>query len=138
MVDVTGYKPEGHMHLMRAFPFLLVALSAAAQQTSTSRATVVADFAVAAEHPLVKDKIGVYQTPFMGTRGYPGLTAMEPFLAEAGVRDLRYEVAWGKPDVCLSADRGHCGGTDGGLRSAGSVCGDAAPGAGAAADRGRV
>ncbi len=87
------------MKLPGALSLLLVALSAAAQQNSNQRATVIADFAVATEHPLVKDKIGVYQTPFMGTRGLPKLTTMEPFLAEAGVRDLRYEVAWGKPDV---------------------------------------
>lgn len=71
-------------------------MQAAAQQRSAS---VVADFSVPAEHPLIKDKIGVYQTPFLGTRGRPALTAMEPFLAEAGVRDIRYEVAWGKPDA---------------------------------------
>lgn len=89
------------MNVGRALSLLLLTFSvfplAASAQQST--ALVIADFSVAAEHPLVKDKIGVYQTPFMGTRGYPELTAMEPFLAEAGVRDLRYEVAWGKPNA---------------------------------------
>ena len=56
----------------------------------------------------VKDKFGVYQTPFMGTASnasltsvapLPPLTSMAPFLAEAGVQDLRYEMGWGKPDT---------------------------------------
>lgn len=47
----------------------------------------------------VKNKFGVYQTPFMGTGSYPPLTSMAPFLADAGVHDLRYEIAWGKPDA---------------------------------------
>ncbi len=89
------------MNFARAFLTLLLALPALPMQALAQQraASVMADFAVPTEHPLIKDKIGVYQTPFMGTRGYPALTAMEPFLAEAGVRDLRYEVAWGKPDV---------------------------------------
>ena len=58
-----------------------------------------ADFRVHAAPDLTKDKFGVYQTPFMGTAGLPELTAMAPFLAEAGVRDLRYEMGWGKPDT---------------------------------------
>lgn len=48
---------------------------------------------------LVKDKFGVYQTPFLGTAGLPDLTRMESLLEEAGVRDLRYEMGWGKPDA---------------------------------------
>lgn len=89
------------MRSSRALILLVLACSifcphASAQETDAS---VIADFAVAVDHPLVKDKIGVYQTPFMGTRDHPVLTGMEPFLAEAGVRDVRYEVAWGKPDA---------------------------------------
>lgn len=47
----------------------------------------------------IKNKFGVYQTPFMGTPGYRPLTNMEPFLIDAGVCDLRYEIGWGKPDT---------------------------------------
>jgi Glycosyl hydrolases family 39 len=65
----------------------------------TTSTTVIADFSKGTDQPLLKDKFGVYQTPFMGTDGIAPLTAMQPFLAEAGVRDLRYETAWGKPDV---------------------------------------
>jgi hypothetical protein len=65
----------------------------------TSLTIVTADFSIATDQPLLKDKIGVYQTPFMGTAGIAPLISMEPFLVEAGVRDLRYETAWGKPDV---------------------------------------
>ena len=85
----------------RALFSLALACAVFPSQTSAQEAdaSVIADFSVAVDHPLVKDKIGVYQTPFMGTRGYPALTSMEPLLAEAGVRDLRYEVAWGKPNT---------------------------------------
>jgi Glycosyl hydrolases family 39 len=61
--------------------------------------TVIADYSKATDQPLIKDKIGVYQTPFMGTAGIAPLMSMQPFLVEAGVRDLRYEIAWGKPDT---------------------------------------
>lgn len=89
------------MNIGRALYLLLLVLAVVPMSASAQKtiASVVADFSVEADHPLIKDKIGVYQTPFMGTRGNPALTAMEPFLAEAGVRDLRYEVAWGKPDA---------------------------------------
>src|SRR5262245_15592912 len=46
----------------------------------------------------IKNKIGVYQTPFMGTVGIVPPTAMQPLLAEANVKDLRYELGWGKGD----------------------------------------
>jgi hypothetical protein len=61
--------------------------------------TVTADFSTWVDSPLLKDKIGVYQTPFMGTVGIAPPTAMQPFLTEAGVRDIRYETGWGKPDT---------------------------------------
>lgn len=57
------------------------------------------DYSATGGPALTKDKFGVYQTPFMGTAGLPPLTAMAPLLAEAGVRDLRYEMGWGKPDT---------------------------------------
>ena len=47
----------------------------------------------------IKNKFGVYQTPFMGTVGLAPLTSMAPFLVDAGVCDLRYEMGWGKPDT---------------------------------------
>ena len=70
----------------------LAALSAGAQTFSVA-------FGTASSPDCVKNKIGVYQTPFMGTGSYPPLTSMAPFLADAGVHDLRYEIAWGKPDA---------------------------------------
>jgi hypothetical protein len=62
--------------------------------------TVSVDFSVASSAPaLAKNIFGVYQTPFMGTKGLPALIAMDPFLKEAGVQDLRYEIGWGKGDT---------------------------------------
>ena len=49
--------------------------------TPASPTTITADFSSHEKHPLVKDKFGVYQTPFMGINGRPSLTAMKPFLA---------------------------------------------------------
>ncbi|HEY1579265.1 MAG TPA: hypothetical protein VGF82_19535 [Terracidiphilus sp.] len=66
---------------------------------SASPIQVTADFSVPEGYPLVKDKIGVYQTPFMGIYGRPPLIAMEKLLRLAGVQDLRYELAWGKSDT---------------------------------------
>jgi hypothetical protein len=57
------------------------------------------DFSSFSGPDCVKNKIGVYQTPFMGTAGLPPLTSMAPFLIDAGVSDLRYEMGWGKPDA---------------------------------------
>ena len=48
------------------------------------------------EPPLVKTKFGVYQTPLTTL---PRLLDSLPLLRAAGVRDLRYEIGWGKPDV---------------------------------------
>ena len=48
------------------------------------------------EPPLVKTKFGVYQTPLVTL---PRLLDSIALLREAGVRDLRYETGWGKPDV---------------------------------------
>ena len=48
------------------------------------------------EPPLVKTKFGVYQTPLTTLAR---LLDSVPLLREAGVRDLRYEMGWGKPDV---------------------------------------
>jgi len=53
-------------------------------------------------HPgpdLVKNKFGVYQTPFWFLGNSPSSYNMTPLLQEAGVRDLRYEMGWGKPDT---------------------------------------
>ncbi len=57
------------------------------------------DFSHWAGPPLVKDKFGVYQTPFFFQRRPPSSFDMTGLLREAGVRDLRYEMGWGKPDT---------------------------------------
>ncbi len=72
--------------------FLALMLSSAARAQ-----TFDVDFARASdEPPLVKTKFGVYQTPLVTL---PRLLDSIPLLREAGVRDLRYETGWGKPDV---------------------------------------
>ncbi len=55
-----------------------------------------ADFAKWAGPPLVKTKFGVYETPFLKKADLAKAAALLP---EAGVRDLRYEMGWGKPDT---------------------------------------
>lgn len=52
-----------------------------APMTST---TVTADFSVPVDNPLIKDKIGVYQTPFMGTAGIAPRVIITPLLGDAG------------------------------------------------------
>ena len=68
---------------------LFLSLPAAAQ-------TFTADFGRWSGPPLVKTKFGVYQTPFLPPATWQ---KMMPLLQEAGVRDFRYEMAWGKPDA---------------------------------------
>lgn len=58
--------------------------------------TFTADFARPADPPLVKDKFGVYQTPFL-TLSH--LLASTDSLRAIGVQNFRYEIAWGKPDA---------------------------------------
>jgi hypothetical protein len=63
--------------------------------------------APATEPQLSKSFVGVYQTPFWFKKRPPGgldANRMLALLREAGVRDLRYELAWGKPDV-FAADQ---------------------------------
>lgn len=89
---------------VRVSAVLATPLRAGTRRPGTSKpvgpkVTIVADFEVHEDYPLVKDKVGVYQTPFMAVDGRPSLTSMKDFLALAGVRDLRYEIAWGKPDT---------------------------------------
>jgi len=48
---------------------------------------------------LVKNKIGVYQTPFWFKSTSPSSYNMAGLLQEAGVKDMRYEMGWGKPDA---------------------------------------
>ena len=57
------------------------------------------DFRRWAGVPLLKTKFGVYATPF-SPRG--DLVRSLDLLREIGVRDLRYELAWGKPDAVAS------------------------------------
>jgi len=61
--------------------------------------TFQVDFSRWTGPPLVKDKFGVYQTPFFFKTHPPAACDMTGLLREAGVRDLRYEMGWGKPDT---------------------------------------
>ena len=63
---------------------------------SADAQTFTVDFSRWTDPPLVKTKFGVYQTPLIA-RGR--LLASLPRLGEIGVQDLRYEIAWGKPDA---------------------------------------
>lgn len=54
------------------------------------------DFSRWSGPPLVKTKFGIYETPFLSQKDLLRSTAL---MSEAGVRDLRYEMGWGKPDV---------------------------------------
>ncbi|BCM91585.1 hypothetical protein IAD21_03460 [Abditibacteriota bacterium] len=58
--------------------------------------TFQVDFSRQVGVPLVKTKFGVYQTPLTSL---PRLWDTTPLLQEAGIRDVRYEIGWGKPDV---------------------------------------
>lgn len=58
--------------------------------------TFEVDFAKLGGPPLSRAKFGVYQTPLVTL---PRLLHSIPLLREAGVRDFRYEMGWGKPDV---------------------------------------
>jgi hypothetical protein len=77
----------------------LLAIAASFMLLSAQALTFTVSFNTFSGPDCVKNKIGVYQTPFMGTAGLPPLTSMAPFLADAGVHDLRYEMGWGKPDT---------------------------------------
>ncbi|RYG71152.1 hypothetical protein EON77_13115, partial [bacterium] len=58
--------------------------------------TFTVDFGKTGGPPLVKDKFGVYATPFTPV---DELVRGLPMLRELNVHDFRYEVAWGKPDA---------------------------------------
>ena len=83
------WKCQGRALLVAA---LLCLAPAAHAQTFT------ADFSRWSGPPLVK-KFGVYQTPLISRER---LMASLPLLDEIGARDLRYEIAWGKPDALAS------------------------------------
>ncbi|BDI29630.1 hypothetical protein CCAX7_16810 [Capsulimonas corticalis] len=57
------------------------------------------DFSKESGPPLLKTKFGVYQTPFFFKTSPPSAFDMTGLLREAGVQDLRYEMAWGKSDA---------------------------------------
>ena len=78
--------------LMAAVLLLGCALSCPAQTPVVFHA----DFSTWAGPPLIKTKFGVYQTPFLSKADLQKAAALLP---EAGVRDLRYEMGWGKPDA---------------------------------------
>ena len=69
---------------------LIVPASVAAAQTFT------ADFGTPAQPPLLKDALGVYQTPLLTQATTENAS---PHLSEAGIRDIRYEFALGKPNA---------------------------------------
>ena len=73
---------------------MLPAMAALAQEQ-----TLTIDYSKWQGVPLVKTKFGVYQTPFFFKVHPPRSYDMGPLLREAGVRDLRYETGWGKPDT---------------------------------------
>ncbi len=68
------------------------------QTTEVERSSVVhsvtADAARRSGPPLVKGKFGVYQTRL---RSLNTILRSEPYLTEAQVRDIRYEIGIGKP-----------------------------------------
>ena len=88
---------------MSCRPFWCAALLTFWLPLTAAAAMVTVDFtATSTEPPLSKTLFGVYQTPFWFKRHPPGgddARRMVALLREAGVRDLRYELAWGKPDV---------------------------------------
>ena len=75
---------------------LLLLVSLWLSSMPTMAQTFTANFGRWSGPPLVKTKFGVYQTPFLPPTAWE---KMKPLLQEAGVRDLRYEMGWGKPDV---------------------------------------
>ena len=66
-------------------------------------AIVTVDCAAESTEPsLSKSFVGVYQTPFWFKTHQPDgpdASRMVSLLKEADVHDVRYELAWGKPDV---------------------------------------
>lgn len=74
----------------------LAALSFLFPASFVSAQTFTANFAAPVGPPLVKDKFGVYQTPLSSQAVIQNAS---PFLTEAQVRDMRYEIGIGKPGV---------------------------------------
>ncbi len=71
------------------------AVSASFLLSLTARAqTFTADFSQWTSGPLLKDKIGVYQTPL---KTQQTIESASRFLREAEVQDIRYEIGIGKP-----------------------------------------
>ncbi len=81
--------------------------------TAARAATVDVDCTAASpDPPLSKSFFGVYQTPFWFKAhppGGPDAARLVDLLREAGIHDLRYELAWGKPDA-FAADMVRGGG----------------------------
>jgi hypothetical protein len=72
----------------------LIALFAASQTLAAQNFSV--DFSQWTSGPLLKDKIGVYQTPL---KTQETIETASRFLSEAEVQDIRYETGIGKPGV---------------------------------------
>jgi Glycosyl hydrolases family 39 len=73
-----------------------VATTEGKRDVSVIEQTFTADASRWSGAPLVKDKFGVYQTPL---RGLKTILKSTPYLSEAQVRDIRYEMGIGKPDA---------------------------------------
>jgi len=58
--------------------------------------TLTVDCSSWTDPPLLKTKLGVYQTPI---HALPDILAAMPMLGELGVHEYRYELGWGKPDA---------------------------------------
>ena len=87
------------MLLLTRRPWIIRALLACtlfAMHSFAGAQTFTADCSHWSGPPLVKTKFGVYQTPLIRLQDLLNTT---PLLQEISVRDLRYEIGWGKPDV---------------------------------------
>lgn len=91
--------PRPLLSFCRFISALLLAAGVFLNPVGVHAQTFHADFSRWAGPPLVKDKFGVYQTPFFFKSHPPSSFDMTGLLAEAGVHDLRYEMGWGKPDT---------------------------------------
>lgn len=85
---------------LRSFAFFVLLIILPTQSPAPAKVEDVvifdADFSRWEGVPLIKTKFGVYQTPFLSRENQ--LRAVER-MREAGVQDVRYEFAWGKPDA---------------------------------------
>ncbi len=81
-------------HVSPRFRPALSALALAVVTHTAAAQNFVVDFSKWTSGPLLKDKIGVYQTPL---KTQASIEAASRFLSEAGAQDIRYEMGIGKP-----------------------------------------